>query len=80
MIDLNDVLSEIMRRMSDIIIQGGNMPMKIIVSSRVYRLLKDITLMPMSVRYENHVFYIADVPVEEGKIDNRDGEIWFQIK
>ena len=80
MIELNDVLNEIMRRMSDIIIQGGNMPRKIIVSSRVYRLLKDITLMPMSVRYENHVFYIADVPVEEGKIDNRDGEIWFQIK
>lgn len=79
MIELNDVLSEIMSRMIDIIIHGGKKPEKIIVSDRVYKLLKDITLMPRSVRYEDHTFYIADVPVKQGTIPQREDGIWFQI-
>lgn len=35
--------------------------------------------MPRSVRYENSVFYIADVPVEKGNLNNPKGEVWFQI-
>ena len=80
MIELNDVLGEIMRRMADIIIQGGNMPQKIIVSDRVYKLLMDITLMPKSVRYEDSTFYIADIPVEKGVIPQREDGIWFMIE
>lgn len=80
MIELDDVLSEIMRRMADIIIQGGNMPQKIIVSDRVYKLLMDITLMPKSVRYEDSTFYIADIPVENGVIPQREDGIWFRIE
>ena len=79
MINLNDVLNEIMRRMADIIIQGGGKPKKIIVSDRVYKLLMDITLMPPSIRYEDSVFYIADIPVEKGTIPQREDGIWFQI-
>ena len=80
MIELDDVLSEIMRRMADIIIQGGNMPQKIIVSDRVYKLLMDITLMPKPVRYEDSTFYIADIPVEKGEIQNKEEELWFKIE
>lgn len=36
--------------------------------------------MPRSVRYENSVFYIADVPVEKGKLDGPKGEVWFKIE
>lgn len=79
MIELNDVLSEIMSRMIDIIIHGGKKPEKIIVSDRVYQLLMDITLMPPSIRYEDSVFYIADIPVEKGTIPQREDGIWFQI-
>lgn len=79
MIELNDVLNEIMRRMADIIIQGGSKPKKIKVSDKVYKLLMDITLMPPSIRYEDSVFYIADIPVEKGTIPQREDGIWFQI-
>ena len=79
MIELNDVLSEIMARMVDIILHGGNQPKKIIVSDKVYKLLMDITLMPRSVRYEDNIFYIADIPVEKGNIPKREDDIWFQI-
>ena len=79
MIELNDVLNEIMRRMADIIIQGGGKPKKIKVSDKVYKLLMDITLMPPSIRYEDSVFYIADIPVEKGTIPQREDGIWFQI-
>ena len=79
MINLNEVLQEIMLRLVDIIIQGGKQPEKIIVSDRVYELLMDITLMPRSVRYENSVFYIADIPVEKGKIPQAEDGVWFRI-
>ena len=80
MIDLNDVLQEIMLRLVDIIIQGGKQPEKIIVSDRVYQLLMDITLMPRSVRYENSVFYIADIPVARGGLlEMGEDDIWFRI-
>lgn len=42
--------------------------------------VKGITLMPRSVRYENSVFYIADVPVEKGTLDSPKGEVWFKIE
>ena len=42
--------------------------------------VKGITLMPRSVRYENSVFYIADVPVEKGNLDSPKGEVWFKIE
>lgn len=80
MIELNDVLQEIMLRLVDIIIQGGKQPEKIIVSDRVYELLMDITLMPRSVRYENSVFYIADIPVQRGGVLEMTPEIWFKIE
>ena len=80
MIELNDVLSEIMARMIDTIIHGGNTPQKIIVSEKVYDLLKGITLMPRSVQFIDNVFYIADIPVEAGKLDDPKGDIWFKIE
>lgn len=76
---IDEVLQEIMLRLVDIVLQGGK-PKKIIVSEKVYDLLMGITLMPRSVRYENSVFYIADVPVEKGKLDNPKGEVWFKIE
>ena len=80
MIDLDNVLSEIMLRLADIIIQGGNTPQKIVVSEKVYKLLIRITTMPRSVRYENSQFFIADIPVEKGKLDSEKNEgVWFQI-
>ena len=80
MINLNEVLQEIMLRLVDIIIQGGKQPEKIIVSDRVYSLLKGIMLMPRSVQFIDNVFYIADIPVEAGKLDDPKGEIWFKIE
>ena len=79
MIDLENVLQEILLRLIDIVIQGGKQPEKIIVSDRVYQLLMDITLMPRSVRYENSVFYISDIPVEKGKIPQAEDGVWFRI-
>ena len=76
---IEDVLQEILLRLVDIVLQGGKQPEKIIVSDRVYRLLMDITLMPRSVRYENGQFYIADIPVEEGYIPQREDGVWFRI-
>ena len=79
MINLNDVLQEIMLRLVDIIIQGGKQPEKIIVSDRVYELLMDITTLPRSVRFVDGRFYIADIPVEEGSIPQREDGVWFRI-
>lgn len=79
MIDLDIVLQEILLRLLDIIIQGGKQSEKIIVSDRVYELLMDITIMPRSVRYENSVFYIADIPVEKGTIPQAEDKVWFKI-
>ena len=79
MIDLNDVLQEIMLRLVDIIIRGWNQPEKIIVSNRVYSLLMDITTAPKSVRRENGEIFIADIPVEEGTIPQREDGVWFRI-
>lgn len=76
---IDEVLQEIMLRLVDLVLQGGK-PEKIIVSEKVYDLLMGIKLMPRSVRYENSVFYIADVPVEKGKLDNPKGEVWFKIE
>ena len=79
MIDLNNVLQEILLRLCDIVIQGGNQPEKIIVSNRVYSLLMDITTEPKSVRRENGEIFIADIPVEEGTIPQREDGVWFRI-
>lgn len=79
MIDLNNVLNEILLRLVDIIIQGGKQPEKIIVSDRVYELLMDIKIMPRSVRYENSVFYIADIPVQRGGVLEISNDIWFKL-
>ena len=76
---IDDVLQEIMLRLVDLVLQGGTAE-TIIVSEKVYDLLKGITLMPRSVRYENSVFYIADVPVEKGNLNNPKGEVWFKIE
>ena len=76
---VDDVLQEILLRLIDVVVQGGK-PEKIIVSEKVYDLLMGITLMPRSVRYEDSVFYIADVPVEKGKLDSQKGEVWFKIE
>lgn len=75
---VDDVLNEILLRLIDAVVKGSKAE-KIIVSEKVYDLLLGITLMPRSVRYENSVFYIADVPVEKGKLDSPKGEVWFQI-
>ena len=75
-----DIIQEVLLRLADIIIHGGNTPQKIVVSEKVYDCLMSITLMPRSVRYENSVFYIADVPVEKGNLDNPKGEVWFKIE
>lgn len=75
-----DIIQEVLLRLADIIIHGGNTPQKIIVSEKVYDCLKGIRLMPRSVRYENSQFFIADIPVEKGHIDGEKGEgVWFQI-
>lgn len=76
---VDDVLQEILLRLIDVVVKGGK-PEKIIVSEKVYDLLMGITLMPRSVRYENSVFYIADVPVEKGTLDSPKGEVWFKIE
>lgn len=79
MIDLNTVLQEIMLRLIDIVMQGGK-PEKIIVSEKVMNMLKGITLMPRSVQYIESVFYIADVPVEQGVTSyDPNKDIWFRI-
>lgn len=75
---VDDVLQEIMLRLVDLVLQGSK-PEKIIVSEKVYGLIMDITLMPRSVRYENGQFYIADIPVEEGYIPQREDGVWFRI-
>lgn len=79
MIDLDNVLQEVLLRLVDIIIQGGDQPEKIIVSDKVYKLLMDIKTMPRSVRYEDSNFYIADILVEKGTIPQREDGIWFRI-
>ena len=76
---LDEVLQEILLRLIDVVVHGGK-PDKIIVSDRVYDLLMHITLMPKSVKYVDGAFYIADVPVEKGKLDgDKDDQIWFRI-
>ena len=75
-----DIIQEVLLRLADIIIHGGNTPQKIVVSEKVYDLLKGITLMPRSVQFIDNVFYIADIPVEAGKLDDPKGEIWFKIE
>lgn len=76
---IDEVLQEIMLRLVDLVLQGGKAE-KIIVSEKVYDLLKGITLMPRSVQFIDNVFYIADIPVEAGKLDDPKGEIWFKIE
>ena len=76
----DDIIQEVLLRVADIIIRGGNTPQKIVVSEKVYDCLKGITLMPRSLRYENSQFFIADIPVEKGHLDSKKNEgIWFQI-
>ena len=76
---VDDVLQEILLRLIDVVVKGGK-PEKIIVSEKVYDLLKGITLMPRSVQFIDNVFYIADIPVEAGNLDNPKGEVWFKIE
>ena len=73
-----DVIQEILLRLVDLIMQGGRAE-KIIVSEKVYDLFMSITLMPRSVQYIDSVFYIADIPVEKGDLENAKGDIWFKI-
>lgn len=76
---VDDVLQEILLRLIDVVVQGGK-PEKIIVSEKVYDLLMGIKLMPKSVQYIDSTFYIADVPVKKGKLDDEnDATIWFRI-
>ena len=76
---VDDVLQEILLRLIDVVVKGGK-PEKIIVSEKVYDLLMGIKLMPKSVQYIDSTFYIADVPVEKGKLDDdNDAPIWFRI-
>lgn len=76
---VDDVLQEILLRLIDVVVQWGK-PEKIIVSEKVYDLLMGIKLMPKSVQYIDSTFYIADVPVEKGKLDgDKDDQIWFRI-
>ena len=75
-----DIIQEVLIRIADIIIHGGNTPQKIVVSDKVYDSLMSIKLMPRSLRYEDSIFYIADIPVEKGHLDSEKNEgIWFQI-
>lgn len=76
-----DIMQEVLLRLADIIIHGGNTPQKIVVSEKVYDSLMSITLMPRSLRYEDSTFYIADIPVEKGHLDSEKNEgIWFKIE
>lgn len=76
-----DIIQEVLIRIADIIIHGGNTPQKIIVSEKVYDCLLSIKLMPRSLRYENSQFFIADIPVEKGHLDSEKNEgIWFRIQ
>ena len=75
-----DIIQEVLIRIADIIIHGGNTPQKIVVSEKVYDCLLSIKLMPRSLKYENSQFFIADIPVEKKNIDyGVDKEVWFQI-
>ena len=76
-----DIIQEVLIRIADIIIHGGNTPQKIVVSEKVYDSLMSIKLMPRSLRYENSQFFIADIPVEKGHLDSEKNEgIWFRIQ
>lgn len=74
-----DIIQEVLLRLADIIIHGGNTPQKIVVSEKVYDCLLSIRLMPRSLRYEDSTFYIADIPVEKGTIPQREDGVWFRI-
>lgn len=76
-----DIIQEVLLRLADIIIHGGNTPQKIVVSEKVYDCLLSIRLMPRSLRYEDSTFYIADIPVEKGHLDSeKNNGIWFKIE
>lgn len=77
----DDIIQEVLLRLADIIIHGGNTPQKIVVSEKVYDCLMSIKLMPRSLRYEDSTFYIADIPVKKGNLDSKKNEgIWFKIE
>lgn len=79
--NVDNIIQEVLLRLADIIIRGGNTPQKIIVSEKVYDSLLSIRLMPRSLRYENRQFFIADIPVEKGHLDSEKNEgIWFKIE
>lgn len=74
-----DVIQEILLRLVDLVMQGGKAE-KIIVSEKVMNMLNGITLMPRSVQYIDSVFYIADIPVEQGVTTyDPNKDIWFRI-
>ncbi len=74
-----DVIQEILLRLVDLVMQGGKAE-KIIVSEKVMNILRGITLMPRSVQYIDSVFYIADIPVEQGVTSyDPNKDIWFRI-
>lgn len=74
-----DIIQEILLRLVDLVMQGGKAE-KIIVSEKVMESLHKITIMPRSVQYIDSVFYIADIPVEQGRTTyDPNKEIWFRI-
>lgn len=75
---IDDILQEILLRLVDVVMQGGK-PEKVIVSEGVYERILTITTMPRCMELNDGVFYIADLPVEVGKLDREETEIWFRI-
>lgn len=76
-----DIIQEVLLRLADIIIHGGNTPQKLVVSEKVYDCLMDIKLFPKCMEMIDGVCYIADLPVEMGYLNtDKKAEIWFQIQ
>ena len=76
-----DIIQEVLIRIADIIIHGGNTPQKIVVSENVMEALNNVSLMPRSLKYVDSIYYIADIMVEKGHLDSEKNEgIWFKIE
>lgn len=76
----DDIIQEVLIRIADIIIHGGNTPQKIVVSEKVMEALNNVSLMPRSLKYVDSIYYIADIMVEKGIIEDPKGEVWFKIE
>lgn len=75
-----DIIQEVLLRIADIIIHGGNTPEKIVVSEKVMEALNNVSLMPRSLKYVDSIYYIADIMVEKGFVEDPKGEVWFKIE